>query len=173
MFLVLLSALRPRIRIAPTIAKTPTASGEHDYRIKFINCSRRSCVDLTIRAFIVREWKVPATDHETGVVRALHALDVNRAGVYVPGRRRKDNQNRHAQRVKVSSEHIDAWVDSDQTKYMLVRIVARDGVSGFPKAFEQKFELSSQVQVGTFRTGDSLEVTEWTAAPKKSAETPN
>ncbi|MBW0018789.1 MAG: hypothetical protein JO236_14760 [Mycobacterium sp.] len=80
----------------------------------------------------------------------------------------------HAQRVRIKTEHIDEWQRSGQRKYIMVRIVAKDGVSGFPAVFERRYVLANCIQEGTFITGDSLDIARWEdpAVDPSNLETP-
>lgn len=164
LFLGVLASLRPRIAISEYIAKRRNPEdGKIEYLIKFVNRSRRSCVDLQLNAYIATETQLPANAKgtETAANRTMKALELAKRGPFVHGRRKDNADAPHAQRVRIKTEHIDEWQRSRQTKYIMVRIVAKDGVSGFPAVFERKYVLANCIKEGTFITGDSLRVTTW------------
>ncbi|MDT5344541.1 MAG: hypothetical protein QOE52_3725 [Mycobacterium sp.] len=164
-FLTLLTLLRPRIQISEFIVKRNNPNGQTDYLFKFVNRSWRACVDVEVQGFIVTEWLLPANPQGTKTApnRTMHPLELARRGSYVHRRRLifKVPHAPYAQRVRIDSEHIQEWQQSNQRKFILVRIAAKDGVSGFPKVAEMQYQLATCVKEGTFITGDSLEVTEW------------
>jgi hypothetical protein len=162
-FLLVLSALRPRLKISTAIAKTATDDGnpEFRYRFKVVNRSRRSCVDVKMSAYLVRSRLVPDGRNGHAITRVMRRVDLRRSGEVIPGYRRKDINCSFAQRVRVADETITAWHTSDQQVYLLIHVVARDGWSGFPRLFEREYRLGSQVQDGTFEAGRSFKIVPW------------
>ena len=81
-FFTLLTVLRPRLEISPCIAKTETGdeTPTHRYRIKIVNKSFRSCVDVEVAAFTVRTRTVPAQKQGThGQVSVMAQVDLKRS----------------------------------------------------------------------------------------------
>ena len=170
-FLIASAQLRPRIKIAPRVSKTPTptptsttADDPFEYRIKFVNKSRRPCVNVSVSVFLVNVQAGPSPkDHQPGKVHAMKSVKNSKSGGYVPGKRKRDRDDRHAQRVLIEPHIINEWLRDCVTCHMLVRVVATDEWSGFTRVAEQPFELANNnIELGVFQTGDSLDVVPWT-----------
>lgn len=165
-FFVVLALVRPRLAISPCIARTPTDDGEPEYRyrIKVVNLSRRACVDVNMTAFTVRSRKVPSTtEGEHGTVRVGKAVDLRRRpGGVIPGRTRRNVDATYAQRIRFDESTVNLLHDDDQRYEVLVRVTARDALSGFPRTFERRYALGSAIKDGTFAFGKSTEILPWT-----------
>ena len=80
---------------------------------------------------------------------------------YIAGYKRGDSAAKYAQRFRVDESIIKELVTADQDRYIVIRVIARDGVSGFSKVKEQEFKLAGNIQDGTFESGKSLKVVPW------------
>lgn len=164
LFLVALSLLRPRLTISHEISRTPTDGpvGEVRYRIKVVNKSRRSCVDVLVKGYLVRRRDVPGEkDGQISSCYVLKSVGLRRSEGFIPGYRKRDHAAHYAQRIRIDDATMIEW-GADSDRYLLVRIVARDGVTGFPRSFSREYKLGSQVHDGTFRAGISTAIVPWT-----------
>jgi len=162
-FFTLLTVLRPRLEISPCIAKTETGdeTPTHRYRIKIVNKSFRSCVDVEVAAFTVRTRTVPAQKQGThGQVSVMAQVDLKRSPrSVIPGYRPRSSRAPYAHRIRFDEETVNVLhPNSDQQYELLVRVTARDGITGFPRMFEQRYALHNQIKDGTFIFGKSLDV---------------
>lgn len=164
-FFGVLACLRPRLKISPIIAKTRTDHDdpEYRYRIKVINKSWRACVDVHVSAATVRKRKIPKVGGEDhGPVFVARSIDVQRSrSSVIPGYRWRSTEAHYAQRIRFTESAVALLSDHDQTYEILVRITARDALSGFPRTFERRYALASAVKEGTFCWGRSLEIAPW------------
>lgn len=173
LFVVLL-ALRPRLAISTRISKllSDDPYPVYGYRIKVVNKSRRSAVDVSVRVFLVQPREIPTErPGEAGIVINMHPAGARREGGYYPGYRKRDKLQHYAQRIRLHPDTIRAW-EADESRYLLVRVVARDGVSGFPKAFSQEYRFATEVIEGTFADGRALHIIDYEPRGRAEARQP-
>ena len=172
-FLVVLSFLRPRIRVSSVITGEPSgpADAPLTYRFKVVNMSRRPCVDVSIRAWRVIEHTIPGEKAGTfGKRRRLTEIDLKRRdGGMIPGYDKNDTNSSYAKQVRFTQQAIDV-LNQEAGAYLLVAVVARDGWSGFPKSVQQEYRLNTQVEKGkTFAAGKSMNLKPWIGNPGSAA----
>lgn len=161
-FLLVLSMIRPRLKISTQIAMVPAKSPStaHEYRFKAINRSRRACLDVDILAYIVTTKTIPSEkEGKFGTHRYLKEIDLLRhQGAMVPGFRRRDPADKYAHLIRFEESAVKELQKVNPKGFILVRIVARDGWTGFPRMFEREFRLPTQIVPGTFASGNSLKI---------------
>lgn len=164
-FLLVLSLLRPRLLISPQISKLKTDNGDppYRYRVKIVNKSRRSCVDFTVRAYIATEIVIPKeNDGQHGKNTVLKSLDIRRDGsTYIHGYRKNDQDGKYAVKIRFDESSVQEIKGAGSQKHIVLRVYARDGFSDFPKIYEQRYKLSSQICEGTFAFGRSVKIVNW------------
>lgn len=152
-FWVLLFQLRPKIEISPEISRSRNSDGSIGFRVKLINRSRRSAIDLQATVFLDTLRK-----HRTGDVHMLRPLPVKATpGFFFHGYDKKDTDARWARRLLITENLDTTWVD-EQKSSILVRLFARDGRSGAVRQFEQTYRLKSVIKDGDFEWGDSFDI---------------
>lgn len=160
LFLVLFT-LRPRLRISTRITKllSDGPAPEYRYRVKIVNRSFRSCVDVSVHVFLVTQRTVPGKKiGKTAILSTLESMGESRAIGFYPGYRPWDKDAHYAQRLRLNAHCIGRW-EADDNQYLLIRVVARDGVSGFPRVFSKEYRLATQLVEGkTFVGGRSTRV---------------
>lgn len=164
-FLLTLSLVRPRLQISPEIAMVPAEGPgeENEYRFKAVNRSRRACVDVDILAYVVTTRPIPAKKQgKFGTHRFLDPIDLRRhQGAMIPGYRRSDEAQKFAHLIRFeesAAKVLHKAHKAESSAFILVRIVARDSWTGFPRMFEREFRLSSQIRTGVFSSGSSFEI---------------
>lgn len=173
-FLVILSLLRPRIRVSPIITAEPTGRSDRpfQYRIKVVNRSPRPCVDVSIRAWRVVEHTIPAKkEGKFGKRRVLKEIDLKRHnGGMIAGYRPFDDNASYAKQVRFAESAIGVLTEKTGA-YLLVEVVARDGWSGFPKSCRREYRLNTQIEYDkTFAAGRSMTTKPWTEAKVQQAQ---
>lgn len=162
-FFTVLATMRPRLAISECISRTQADQNDPPfrYRIKIVNRSRRTCVDVEISAFVVRQRKVP-NGSASGTVDVARRINLRRDHrSVIPGYSRGDDRALYAQRVRFDEEAVRVLEHPDQQYELLVRVTARDGVSGWPRVFERRYALANAIVNGTFEYGRSLQVVPW------------
>lgn len=152
-FLTGMRVMRPKLAISPDIARTPSDDGGNRFRIKIVNMGKRAAVDLTVLAYLDHPRKVPG-----GEIRVLKKLTVNSSqGTVLPGKNKSDSKARHARRIRFNDD-LDALWANEQQNSILIRVYARDGVSGYLSEYEMVYPLRRHIKDGSFEFGDSLAV---------------
>lgn len=165
LYLAVMLSLRPRLGVSSVITRTPTDNGAPTfrYRVKIVNKSRRDCVDFLVRAYLITEWTIPgARDGEFGVNRVFKPINLSRReGGPLPGYRRSDRAGSYAVRIRFEESAVQVLNAAEQNQYILLRVSAKDGVSGFPGTVSREYRLATQISNGTFAFGRSMKVVEW------------
>jgi hypothetical protein len=150
---LLLFRVRPKIDISPVIARTTGPNGEISFRVKIVNKTRRPAIDLQASIYLDTLRKVP-----NGDVHMLHKLPLkSTAGFMLHGYNKKDSDARYARRLLIEDDIDATWLD-DQHASIVMRLFARDGMSGAFQQCEQIYRLKREIKDGSFHWGDSFEV---------------
>lgn len=152
-FWLALFRVRPKIVISDKIAKGLTDDGDTAYRIKIVNKSRRSAVDLHVAVYRDTYRNVP-----DGQVHRLKPLKIRSTpGYMLHGYRCRDAESRYALRLRIDEDVDQVWTD-DSIQSLVVRIYARDSMSGAYRHFEHAYTQRTCITPGSFHKGDSFEV---------------
>jgi hypothetical protein len=148
-FWLIMFTLRPKIAISTHIAKELVGTTSK-YRIKIVNLGRRAAEDVEVRVFVVKEID-EGVDH-------LNVVEVDGKSGYTLGRySRRDESTRYARRIILKDFDPEAsW--TDDTQQLLIRVYARDGVSGLRKETERRIPRLDAIKAGNFKVGNSFEI---------------
>jgi hypothetical protein len=152
-FWLALFRIRPNIAISDKIAKGKTDDNQTAYRIKLVNLSRRAAVDLHVSIFRDTLRNVP-----DGEVHRLKPLAIRSTpGHMLHSYRKKDPDSRYALRLRIEDDLDAVWTDDD-VESLVVRIYARDSMSGAYRHFEHVYRKKSVIKIGSFHKGKSFDV---------------
>lgn len=153
-FLFFISRLRPKIIISKTIAKGQSSEGKTIYRIKIINKTRRSIINIKAQLHLMTPSVVPG-----GIILKSKEILLKRSDPMEISRfDHKDIEGRYAFHF-VTYEDLEAlWLD-DVHSYLRFRIFAMDSLSGFGKVFTQDYHTKRNSLIcGDFEFGYSLKI---------------
>lgn len=152
-FSVGMRVLRPKIDISTHIAR----DGE-THKIKLVNRRSRDAINVAVHVFIERQIIMPGagTNLFLTPVETKFRLDI------VPGRTRKTRKEgsaRFARIVRLDDEFRAIWAREGEGFPVLVRVFARDEISGVGRTFEVHYgDPRINIIEGYFEQGDSTSV---------------
>ena len=154
MFLLFISRrLRPKIVISTQIAKGKGLKGEMVYRVKVINKTGRSIMNIKAQLFLVKPSVRPGGITPTakeipiakGEIMELLKFDL------------KDKDNNHAFRFRTYEDIEELW--DNRQSILRFKIYGIDSLSGFGKVFTQDYHTKrNSIKEGDFETGNSLKI---------------
>jgi len=153
-FLTFLTRVRPKIEISNQIAKGKSlTTGDIIYRIKVINKTRHSIINIKAQLHLVTPIVVPG-----GILLKTKEIPLKRSEVmclekFDP----KDEQAKYAFRFVTYEDIEKSWSD-DKRSFLRFRIVATDSISGFSKVFTKDYHTKSLIKEGEFEYGASMEI---------------
>lgn len=151
-FLIVISICRPRIEISPLIAREQDAGGKF-FVFKFINKSRRSCINIRVEATLAKLTQV-----QGGTTVWTTHLPLKKSEVFEVAKfNKKDPNGDYAWRF-VTEEDLDAvWVsDNDFVRF---RVLATDSLTSFSKSFSKEFRVPrNSIKSGSHHFGEDLDV---------------
>ena len=116
-FLYFISRVRPKVNISNTIAKGQSSKGDTAYRIKVINMTRRSIINVKAQLHLVTLSVVPG-----GVIEKSKAIELRRSDPMEISRfDRKDTKAEYAFRF-LTYEDLDSLWEDDKLSYLKFRI---------------------------------------------------
>ncbi|MDQ1247755.1 MAG: hypothetical protein QG597_2126 [Actinomycetota bacterium] len=151
-WLLMLRRVRPRIEISPFIAEE-SINDSPQWRLKLINRSRRAAVDISIEIVLIR-----AQSAANGSVNMTRAIPVGRLPLMLPGKRWRSGSDDNCYRIRIHANPGNL-LTPDDGRYLRVRIMARDEVSGVGRLFEQRYAyLATSIVKGRFSKGQHFQV---------------
>lgn len=153
MFLLFLSRLRPKIVISPQIAKGEGLKREMVYRVKVINKTGRSIINIKAQLFLVKPSVRPGGITPTakeipiakGEIMELSKFDL------------KDKDDNYAFRFRTYEDIKELW--DNRQSFLRFKIYGIDSLSGFGKVFTQDYHTKrNSIKEGDFESGNSLEI---------------
>ena len=153
-FLFCISRLRPKIIISGHIAKGRDLHGETVYRVKIINKSKRTIINVKANLHLMTPKIVPG-----GLIVNAKMIQLKRDDpMQIAGFDQKDKEASYAFRFQ-TYEDIDKLWDNDATSYLRFRIFAMDSLSGLGKVFRQDYHTKrNSIVDGEFEFGNSVQV---------------
>lgn len=153
-FLLFLNRIRPKIIISDQIARGKSTKGNIIYRIKVINKTSRSIMDIKATLHRVRTVVVPG-----GTIPKVKEIPLKRSEIMeLPKFDPKDKEANYAYRF-ITYENIEEIWEHDTMEYLRFRIYARDSLSGFGKVFIKDYHTKrNSIKEGDFEVGNSLEI---------------
>lgn len=149
----LFSQLKPKIEIAPKIAKYVNGNGETKFKIKVINRTKYD-VNIEAKLYVVRI--------ENGIdgdiyIRKKIPLIVDK--LFLLKRFDKnDSKDEYAFRFLLKKD-IDRYWQSDTNQRLRFCIYAKHSLSGFGESFVQEYrKKNNDIQAGDFMIGDTFEI---------------
>ena len=154
--LYILVFLRPRIKIAGTIAKTKDDDGKDCFVFKFYNCSIFSAFDVYIDLITMEERHAePKGKH---IVYEKVDLEVSEYGYlnrWMPQFLCK-NFAHHCVQIK-TYENLDKILSQNQVS-LQIKIVLRHGLTGLGKNFIKDYHTVHKIKSGEFAFGNSFAI---------------
>lgn len=155
-FHLLLRSFKPKIKISNKISRrTVTVNGieSPEYRIKIVNCRRRSIVNVKTYVDIVHE-----ENGVDGIVQKFKKLPSFDSDLpYIDPYKNNDAACPYAVRVKLPSCLMEEWKNPN-TARLEVHIFCMDAFSGSGAMFSQTFYGTNAIVDGQFKTGKSLDI---------------
>jgi len=153
-FVFLLYFLRPKIKISPYISCDVGQNGNMRYRVKFINLSRRSALDVHVRLKLCNTKNVPY-----GSIVTAKSIPFKVNHIFVLPGYNSDYQYEEYGRRLVTEEDLEYLWNDEDNQYLVLKIVAKDAISGFSRVFSQRFRTKrNSFQKGSHVCGVSLDV---------------
>jgi len=153
-FLLCLSRLRPKILISSQIAKGKTSQGETVYRIKVINKSKRTIINVKANLHLMTPKVVPG-----GLIVNAKMIQLKREDpMQIAMFNLKDKEASYAFRFQTYEDIETIW-ENDASSYLRFRIFAMDSLSSLGKVFRQDYHTKrNSIIDGEFEFGNSLEI---------------
>lgn len=149
---VYLKRKKPKIVISKYISKVEK-DGETNYVFKFINNTKCEIYDVNVEVDLLK----PIGDIQG---RNLKKESISLKGgsiSYIPPKKKNDNRNLHAIRVRTTDDLLSKW--SDDSSYLIITIIAKHSFSGFNRVIQQEYLTKDCIKVGkVFQSGDDLNV---------------
>lgn len=121
--------------------------------MKIVNKTRRPAIDLQASLYLDTLRKVP-----NGDVHMLRKLPLkSTAGFMLHGYNKNDTEARYARRLLILDDLDKTWQD-EQHSSIVMRLFARDGLSGAFQQCEHVYRLKREIRDGSFHWGDSFEI---------------
>lgn len=153
LFLLALSRLRPDVVLSDTIART-VDQGQHSFRIKCVNRSRRACIDVRAELLLITPVNV-----EGGQIRKTRVLKLKRDRLFQLGRFDLNDKDYKYDFRFVCEEDIDTLLDDSSPNYLQMSVMTTDAVSGRTTVVSKRFHYKkAQVKEGSFPIGLCLDV---------------
>ncbi|MEZ0053710.1 hypothetical protein ABIA30_004743 [Mycobacterium sp. MAA66] len=155
-FWLAMFSLKPKISISWQIARHTTTQNQVQYRIKIVNETWRPAEDVEVKAFLRVEKALPGAGG--GILHQLVRIPiVESSGYTLGGYRRSDRDVRYARRILITDFDLDGHWTSDAK--VLVRVSARDSISGFRKETERIYTNAlTEIRDGYFAFGKNLQI---------------
>ncbi|SBS78737.1 hypothetical protein MHPYR_60225 [uncultured Mycobacterium sp.] len=155
-FWYLLFRLKPKLEISPQIARAEGKNGQPVYRIKVVNKRRRSAFDIT--PFVYLDEIKKTVEGENKKNHFLERLTVNgSSSFFLHKYSKRDDDARYARKLLILSD-IDGMWDTEQKYSVVIRIFAKDGVSGAIWQDEKRYGVWDCIVDGEFEWGRSLKI---------------
>jgi hypothetical protein len=150
--LYLFTRLKPCIYISDKIAKRKIKSGTHLYKIKIINRSSYSAINIQAELSIVNEiFPNQDGDKETN---DLEPVNLKKKEIFQLDKySRRTDYTPYTFSFVISKDELDKYLEDSQNKYLRFRVFAIHSLSNIGKVFEKKYEVSSIIE-GDFSPGD-------------------
>ncbi len=154
MFLLFLTRVRPKIIISDRIAKGKSSTGETVYRIKIINKTHRSIINVKAQLHLMIPTVTPG-----GIIMKSKEIPLKRSEIMEISKfDLKDEMAGYAFRFLTYENIEDLWKD-DTHSFLRFRIFATDSLSGFCKGFCKYYHTKrNSIKGGDFEFGNSLEI---------------
>ncbi|NOX37708.1 MAG: hypothetical protein GXO78_09245 [Calditrichaeota bacterium] len=151
-FIFFLARLRPRIEISSKIAKRIGENQNPEYRIKIINRTPRSIINIKAQLHLMAPVSTPG-----GIIMTSKEIKLKRDEIMEISRfNKKDPLAGYAFRF-VTFENIDEIWQDDTHFFLRFRIHATDSFSGFSRVFVKDYHKKrSSIKEGEFEFGNSL-----------------
>ena len=166
--LLIFLALRPRVAIAPTIAKRTTFDNEDYYTFKFINTSLFAAFDVHIEAYVC--YETAAVDNGRGLNVSTKKVPLRRSKwIHLSGWKHVRQNTLHAPHcVKVSTQ-IDEIDDSSFIKnlqeeidnnshYIELRVTLKHSFSNLSSTYRKRYSTVKCIKKGDFQFGNSFKI---------------
>ena len=148
LFLLMTFYLRPRIQISDCISKL-----DGIYRIKVINRSRFfKIIDVHVELSSLTYYNTPGGRNTT-----MENLRMGKNHIWFISSRpfREDKTASYAVLFR-TVEDLESKLKNDGTLHF--KVVAKHGLSGFPKVKNVEFHTSDRIKSGKFKFGNSMEI---------------
>lgn len=153
-FLLFLTRVRPKIEISDKIAKSVSPTGEPIYRIKIINKTRRSIINVKAELQLVTPTVTPG-----GIIQKTKTIPLKRSEIMEISKfDLKDKTAGYAFRFVIYENLEELWKDETRS-FLRFRVYAVDSLSGFGRVFVKEYHTKrNSIKEGDFEFGNSLEI---------------
>lgn len=153
-FLLFLSRIRPKIIISDQIAKQTSIKGSISYRIRVMNKTHRSIMDIKAQLHRVTLILVPG-----GTIPKVRKIPLKTSEIMeLPKFDPRDKEANYAYRF-VTYENIEEIWGDDTKSYLRFKIYAKDSLSGFGKVFTKNYHTKrDSIKAGIFEVGNILKI---------------
>jgi len=154
-FLLFLTKIRPDVIISDKISKSiDSATGELSYKIKIINKTSRSIINIRPQLLLISLIAMPGgmIEHTKIIsVKYNHIMEISKFDL-------QDKNAEYAWRL-ITTENIDDLWEDDAHSFLRLKIFATDSFSGFGKIFHRDYHIKkSCIEEGNFEFGNSIKI---------------
>jgi hypothetical protein len=149
-FLLLLFTLRPKLVFSNLIADP---EGGAKFVFKILNKSKYAALDLEIQVSIVTPYATPGGE----TVWAHQDISLRKNTLFeLPRFSKNDIEAKYA--LRFSTQQNLRSICNSASEYVVVKVKARHGLSGFSRVFSKKYHPKTDIAVGQHEFGDALGV---------------
>ena len=153
-FLLCLSKIKPNIVISDKIAKNKDSTGNINYKIKFINTTSRSIINVKAELKIITLTAMPGGMIEQNKTIPL----INNEIMQISKFDLKDKNAEYAYRLTTNENIEELWKD-DEHSFLRFIISAKDSLSGLGKVFYKDYYVEkNSIEEGGFEFGNSFNI---------------
>lgn len=166
--LIIFLALRPRVSIAPAIAKRMDKSGEEFFTFKFINTSLFAAFDVHIEAYVC--YETAAVDNGRGLNVSTKKVPLRRSKwIHLSSWKVVRDKTLHAPHcVKVSTvigelenksyvKNLDKEIDNN-SHYIELRVTLKHAFSNLSSTYRKRYSTVKCIKKGDFEFGNSFKI---------------
>jgi len=153
-FLLVLFSIKPKIKVSDFISVDKTDPNNRLYRLKIINMSKDSLINVKFQCYIETVENDPG-----GKVISRRDIHLKKNEIFqLAGYSKNDDQGKYAIRVTIGEDLESKWVN-DKIESVFLLVSATHSVSNFSTVFEKRyFTKRNTIKEGSFEFGKSLNV---------------
>ncbi len=150
LWLIIFRIIRPRLDLSARITEDRNEAGKF-YQIKIINRSRRPTYEIKIELCEIRPRRTRG-----GIIDCKFPIPVQNAPFMLSGHTNRNKEYANCYRLTIND--LRSYVNSGDSDYIRLRVLARDSLSGIGRVFEQRYYDEDDIVAGRFAMGESFEI---------------